>query len=516
MNDQTKDDQTNVTARGYETERALLDSVGRQVAAVLEFQPEELETITPVRHLPTWTSNLRVAGLAVDSVALSSLAMTLLAQDREPAGKQSTTGHRVEVDPARVQSSFGSDRVLKVNGAAPSVWAPLSGFWQAADGWVRTHGNYPHHAKRLLTLLGLPADAEKSAVAAAIRGWKRLELEDQAASAGALAIAVRDTEEWRAHPQHPVLEATPMLGFASHGGAAPRQWRPDEGLPLSGVRVIDLTRVIAGPVATRDLALAGAEVLRIDSPELPEPEWQHFDTGQGKRSTLLNLGDHGDSQRFERLLEDADVVVHGYRPSALAAYGLDAATLIEKHPGLVVAQLSAWGTEGPWGQRRGFDSLVQAASGIAVVESKDGGATPGALPVQALDHSAGHFLAAAIATALRRQRAQGGSFAIDISLARIALVLLAAGPADQGPVDQDPGRPDSLQSAATPHRLHPSQSASGSAGVSLPSTVVPVATNSAEPLSVECAPPVLDFPGAPTDYPMPLHPWGSDPAEWSG
>ncbi len=510
-------DQTNETARELGTEfgrrpkREPVHALGRQVAAVLELRPGELETIASARKLPTWTSNLRVAELAVDSVALSSLAMTLLARDRGIAGE-----HPVKVDPARVQSSFGSDRVLKVNGAAPSVWAPLSGFWRAADGWVRTHGNYPHHAERLLTLLGLPADAEKPAVAAAIREWPRLELEDQAASAGALAIAVRDTDEWRSHPQHTFLETAPVMGFASHGRADPRQWRTDGGLPLSGVRVLDLTRVIAGPVATRDLALAGAEVLRIDSPELPEPEWQHYDTGQGKRTTLLNLGDRRDSQRFERLLEDADVVVHGYRPSALAAYGLDAAALIEKHPGLVVAQLSAWGTDGPWGQRRGFDSLVQAASGIAVVESKDGGTTPGALPVQALDHSAGHFLAAAIATALHRQRTQGGTFAIDISLARIALARIALALLAAGPAAQDPERSDLMQSPAKQHRSNPSQPVSGNSGVTLPSTVVPVATNSGEPLSVECAPPVLDFPGAPTGYPTPLHPWGSGPAEWSG
>lgn len=488
--------------------RAALHHVGAAVASTLALTADELARIAPPTGLPIWTSNLRVGELAVDSVALASLAMTLVAEDRKATGGRD---HRVRVDASRVQASFGSHLVLRIDGEPPAVWAPLSGFWQASDGWVRTHGNYPHHARRILILLGLPDDAEKFAVADAIRAWPALELEEQAARSGALALAVRDIEEWHRHPQFAHIGSAPVLGFATHAGAEPRSWK-NEGprpwkrgrpqpwrttgsLPLSGVRVLDLTRVIAGPVATRDLALAGAEVLRIDSPDLPEPEWQHFDTGQGKSTTLLDLRDRGNREVFERLLEDADVVVHGYRPSTLAAFGLDPEELLERHPGLVVAQLSAWGTEGPWGRRRGFDSLVQAACGIAVAESDDGGQTPGALPVQALDHSSGHFLAAAIATALRRQRAHGGSFAVSISLARIGHELLAAGSAVawSGPDHpNEPGQPTAL-----------------------PSTVVPVATTAGTTVSVECAPPVLDFPGAPTDYPTPLHPWGSDPAAWS-
>jgi crotonobetainyl-CoA:carnitine CoA-transferase CaiB-like acyl-CoA transferase len=247
--------------------------------------------------------------------------------------------------------------------------------------------------------------------------------------------------------------------------------------------------VIAGPVATRDLAVAGADVLRIDSPRLPEPVWQHFDTGHEKRSALLDFADPANSDRLEMLLADADVVVQGYRPGALARFGLDVESLHRRFPGIVVARLSAWGAEGPWGQRRGFDSLVQAASGIAVLESGDGGATPGALPVQALDHSAGHFLAASIATALRRQRSLGGSFEIGISLAHIANELTASGPSN----------------GAAP---------AGSAQ-QLPTTQVPVTPgNGTPPATVTCAPPVLGFPGAPTSYPSPLHAWGSDQAGW--
>lgn len=467
-----------------------LHRVGGRVADALALQPDDIAAIAPARRLPSWRSTLRVAELAYDSAALSSLAMALVGSDRGV----STPGMRsIRVDASRVQASFGSERLFRIDGSAPRFRAPLSDFWRVSDGWVRTHGNYPHHVERLTALLGLPARAGRAAVGAAMRDRGRFELEDRAARAGALIIAVRDPSEWRSHPQFSVLERSPAVHLESRGNAAPRRWREAGGLPLTGIRVLDLTRVIAGPVATRDLATAGADVLRIDSPRLPEVAWQHLDTGQAKRSTLLDLDRSADLDRVRQLLESADVVVHGYRPSALSKYGLDFEALHRRFPGIVVAQLSAWGAEGPWGRRRGFDSLVQAASGIAVLESTDGGTTPGALPVQALDHSAGHFLAASIATALLRQRREGGSFGIRVSLARIANELLAAGPA-----------PHAADAAASVDQE-----------LALPTTSVPVGTASGGATSrVECAPPILAFDGAPTEYRSPLHRWGADPPVW--
>ncbi len=465
-----------------------LGSVGRRIANDLALGRDDVDRIVPPDRLPSWTSALPVGTLAMDSAALSSLAIAAVGQDRG-TGSQ----HRgIRVDPDRVQASFASDRLLRIDGVAPTVWAPLSGFWRVADGWVRTHANYPHHAERLTEMLGVSVSATPDEFQTALRGWKALDLEQSAAERGALAIAVRTTDEWRRHPQHPVIAGGPVVRLRAHGVASPRPWRNENGLPLAGVRVLDLTRVIAGPVASRDLALAGADVLRVDSPHLPEPSWQHFDTGQGKRSTLLDLADPAAMERLTRLLPDADVVVHGYRPGALARFGLDAETLRARHPGVVVAQLSAWGDEGPWGRRRGFDSLVQAATGIAVLESGDGGATPGALPVQALDHSAGHFLAAAIATALRRQRRHGGSYEVAITLAGVAEALLVAKRTTTG-------------------------AAEATAPDALPRVTVPVTASAGAPArTVECAPPILAFEGAPHEYGHPLHPWGSDEPAWGG
>ncbi|NEC50570.1 hypothetical protein G3I18_18625, partial [Actinospica acidiphila] len=188
-------------------------------------------------------------------------------------------------------------------------------------------------------------------------------------------------------------------------------------LPASGLRVLDLTRVIAGPVATRTLALLGADVLRLDRPGLPELPDQHTDTGFGKRSALLDLVT--DREGFEELLAGADVVVTGYRPGALDRFGLGAEALAERRPGLVVAQLSAWGATGPWAGRRGFDSLVQVATGIAHVERGPEG-RPGALPAQALDHGTGYLLAAGVLRALSDQAEAGGSRLVRAALARTA------------------------------------------------------------------------------------------------
>lgn len=469
----------------HDTNRTL-HQVGNKVADALGLASGELALIPPLQEPPRWTSRLRVGELAFDSVALASLALSLAGIDRGVFAS-----HEVSVtpDPHKVQASFGSEKLFRLDGSAPTIWAGLSGFWKVRDGWVRTHGNYPHHAQRLARLLEIAPDAPRGEVEAAMQQWSRLELEQHALAAGALAIAVRTPAEWQDHPQYPSIRHSPILHYAAVGDAPPRSWPDTATLPLTGVRVLDLTRVIAGPVATRDLALAGADVLRIDAPQLPEAAWQHLDTGQGKRTALLDLDQPQDRAQLDQLLLEADVVVHGYRPAALEKYGLDVKMLHQRFPGLIVAQLSAWGTHGPWGQRRGFDSLVQAASGIAVLESKDDGATPGALPVQALDHSAGHFLAAAVATALRAQRSTGGSFEISISLAQLAEEFLSAGPVEKR-----------LSAASVQH---------------LPTVSVELDTTAQEaPVVMTCAPPVLAFPEAFTEYQSPVHSWGTDVPFW--
>jgi len=328
--------------------------------------------------------------LAVGALAYSAVRFAALA------------GGDGEPDPIRVATAYTSERHFRLSGQPMAAWAPLSGFFPARDGFVRTHANYPHHRDRLVGALGIPASAE--ALRDRLAGMPAREVEDTVTAAGGIAVAVRSETEWAAHPHGSLVGSLPLV--------VEQRRSEGPGRAVDRTRVLDLTRVIAGPVATRTLALWGADVLRVDPPSIPEIEWQHLDTGAGKRTTVLDVR----SERFAELAGEADVLVHGYRPGALP---LD--RLIEANPSLVVASLSAWGAVGPWSGRRGFDSIVQAASGIAMAESPDG-VRPGALPAQALDHSAGYLLAGAVATALRR----GGGWSVSTSLARVAYELLTA------------------------------------------------------------------------------------------
>lgn len=374
-------------------------------------------------------------------------------------------------DPHKVAAAYRSDRHLLIDGEAPDVWSPLSRFWRVADGWVRTHGNYPHHASALRTALGCGMDASAEEVGERLSTMPAAEAAASIVSAGGLCVPVR-REDPRADA---ALRARPLVETHRLTDAPARSLRSDSAAaPLAGIRVLDLTRVIAGPVATRTLAFAGADVLRIDTPRLPEPGWQHLDTGHGKRSALLDIP--SDPARAEALLAEADVVVLGYRPAALGRLGFSPAELLSRHPHLVVAQLSAWpGDDSP----RGFDSLVQADSGISWIESD--GEHPGALPAQALDHSAGYLLAASVISTLRHRAENGGGWVVRTSLRRVAAELLGM-PRRTAAAHYDAARVQTQEFEVAGQRV---------------TTVAPA----------------VRWPGSPELF-RPPRPWGGDPAEW--
>ncbi|OIJ87249.1 CoA transferase [Streptomyces colonosanans] len=392
----------------------------------------------------------------------------------------------VLVDDGAVATAFHSERHLLVDGREPVNFAPLSRFWPTADGWVRTHANYPHHRTRLLAALGLPAQASVADVAAALAERPAVEAEESVYAAGGLAVALRTPEQWAAHEQGRTVAAHPLVGRERLDTAPERPLRPSTATPLlpaAGLRVLDLTRVIAGPVATRTLALLGADVLRVDSPHLPELPDQHADMDTGKRSTVLALAAPADRRTFEELLAEADVVVTGYRPAALDRFGLTPEQLAERRPGLVVAQLSAWGGYGPWGERRGFDSLVQVATGIAVTEGS--AERPGALPAQALDHGTGYLLAAAVLRSLTEQTEEGGSRVVRLALARTAAWLTNGAARAAGQARAVYRGPDPW--------LAETDSVLGRLRYALPP---------------------VRFAGGPTDWARPPGAWGADRARW--
>jgi crotonobetainyl-CoA:carnitine CoA-transferase CaiB-like acyl-CoA transferase len=358
------------------------------------------------------------------------------------------TGEAVPIglDHDHVRAALVSERLFRIDGApAPAGFAPQSRFWRAADGWVRTHANFPWHHEALLRAVGAADDAALEGAIAA-RPAKRIEADVFAA--GGVAVAVRTPAEWRAEPAGASVASEPLIdrvrlgdadprdalrcGLSGHTTGFPHRNGPDDIVPLpaAGVRVLDLTRVIAGPVCSRYLGAFGADVLRLDPPHLPDLEpGAPADTLLGKRSAFLDLRDDAGARRLDELLADADVVLLGYRPGALARFGLAPEELADRHPGLVIAQLSAWGFTGPWAERRGFDSIVQAASGIASLEAGADG-TPGALPCQLLDHGTGYLTAAAVLDALAEQREGGGTHLARLSLARTAHWLLEGGGAE--------------------------------------------------------------------------------------
>ncbi|WP_083874669.1 CoA transferase [Nocardia paucivorans] len=370
---------------------------------------------SPAVHWPDPSAHL-AATLPVWGLAAGSVQAFLSAANRfRRLHGIAAVAHRL--DPERIAASFASDRLLRIDGAPVSGFAELSGFFPTLDGWIRTHANYPHHRARLLKALELPADVSVDSVRARTAGMRGSVVEELAAAEGAIAVRVRTEAEWRTTPQAHAAAAGPLVALSERADRG--NHRPTAGTPLQplrGVRVVDLTRVIAGPVATRALSLLGAEVLRIDPPGLPEIPWQFVDTGQGKRSTLLDL--RTDRSHIDALLDTADVLVTGYRPGALENLGLTG------RAGLVHGRVSAWGETGPWGGRRGFDSIVQAASGISLAEGSS--AAPGALPAQALDHASGYLLAAGIIDALAARTTDGIGRDVRVSLARTASWLAAA------------------------------------------------------------------------------------------
>ncbi|WP_051684062.1 CoA transferase [Blastococcus sp. URHD0036] len=357
--------------------------------------------------------------LAAEETALAAVAAQLLAA-RELAGSAAP----VELDARHVGLAVRSERFVTRGGAPVGPgFAPMSRFWRAGDGWVRLHANYPHHRAAVVSVLG---EDDPDATAA---GMTALDLEEAVVAAGGAAAAVRTEAEWAASAPGRAVAGLPLLSLDRVGNAPAR----DVGRP----RVLSFTRVIAGPVAARTLAAHGADVLRLESPRLPEDPGTLADTGSGQRTAVVDLATPAGRAAMEQLLAGADVLLLGYRPGALEALGLDPAELAERHPHLVVVRMSAWGTDGPWGRRRGFDSLVQAATGIAAAcGSAD---RPGVLPAQVLDHATGHLAAAAALRALTRRRDEGGVWHAELALARTAARLLALGRfPDRAGDDPDP------------------------------------------------------------------------------
>ncbi len=361
-------------------------------------------------------SSFGVGHAAQLSIGAAGLAATLLYELRSE--------HRQQISVARQAAERECSALFTLDGQTPNPWAPLSGLYATADGHVRIHANFDHHRDGILKLLNLSSahSSDQEAVANKLSHWRAQDFEDVAASENLLVARVRSFTEWDAHPQAKALQQAPLIRLTKtgHSGKSnlPRIKATDR--PLHGLRVLELTRILAGPICGRTLAGYGANVLLINSPRLPNIS-AISDTSRGKRSACLELHNSPDATRLRELIREAHVFVQGYRPGGLEALGFGTTDITDINPSCIYVSLSAYGNTGPWAGRRGFDSLVQTATGFNHAEAAAAGKTkPQPLPVQILDFASGFLMACGAQAALWRQTQEGGSWHVEVSLARTA------------------------------------------------------------------------------------------------
>jgi crotonobetainyl-CoA:carnitine CoA-transferase CaiB-like acyl-CoA transferase len=414
---------------------AVLAELWREAA----LPPQALDGVGLSGADPILASSFAVGTAAQASIAAAALAACELGHARGAARQ------RVEVDMRH--AALECTGWFCIDGVVPEVWDAYSGLYRCADGHVRLHANFAHHRDGALRLLGLdPASASRADAERAMRDWRAVDFETAAAERGLVASAVRSFAEWDATPHGRALASQPLFTIERIGEAPPLALpalAPD-ARPLDGVRVLDLTRILAGPVGGRALAAHGADVMLVNSPHLPNIA-NIAETSRGKLSVHADLRAAEGREALRRLAADAHVFVQGYRPGALASLGFDAPDLAALRPGIVCVSLSAYGTAGPWAGRRGFDSLVQAACGFNRAEGEAlGDGAPRALPMQILDQATGFLIAFGTAAALWRQQRQGGSWHVRVSLAQTAQWLRGLGRVACPDASDSALRPDAL------------------------------------------------------------------------
>lgn len=417
---------------------------------------------------PLLPSSFAVSQVAQASIAAAALAAAEIYRHR--SGHQQTV--KVDLNDAERECSA----YFTIDGREPESWAEYSGVYPCCDGYIRVHANFDHHRDIFLRTLGFeapkPSESKgpsRQQIETVLEQWDAQKLEDTINSHGGIVAKLRDFKEWDQHPQARAMEASDLFSIEKIAECPPVPLTPFSSLytesqqqgnncsdgaeqrPLGGIRVLDLTRILAGPVGTRTLAAYGADVMTVNSPFLPNIE-HIIDTGRGKRSCHIDLDTDEGRETLRSLISNTDIFVQGYRPGSLENKGFDAQTLASLKPGIIYTSLSAFGEDGPWAEKRGFDSIVQSATGFNFAEAQAGllqktqvapnttkPLQPRALPVQILDFAAGFLIAYASQVALLRRTQEGGSWHVKVSLLQTANWLRAIGQkgfdADQRPND---------------------------------------------------------------------------------
>jgi len=329
------------------------------------------------------------------------------------------------VDVRHAAASLVSFALLEVEGS-PALHLtpnPLTAIHPCRDGrWIHLHASFDH-GPRVAEELGVAPDADGAAVAAATSRRDAFALEDALAAKRLCGAVVRSAAEWAASPQGRWLADRPVVELLRIGDA-PAEPLPPGPRPLSGIRVLDLTRVLAGPTCARTLAEHGADALHVASPALPTLELFEMDTGHGKRQAHLDLRDAGQAETLRELARGADVFSQGFRMGALARRGFDPERLARLRPGIVYVSENCYGNGGPWGERPGWEQLAQTVSGVAAVQ---GGETPRLTGAAQNDYTTGYFAALGAMEALRRRAREGGSWHVRVSLTQTSMWYMRLG-----------------------------------------------------------------------------------------
>jgi crotonobetainyl-CoA:carnitine CoA-transferase CaiB-like acyl-CoA transferase len=375
-------------------------------------EPAALDAVALTGEEPQLPSSFRVAAAAQTSIAAAGLAAAQIWKLR------SGQSQGVAVDMRHAVVECRSERYLRVDGKPPGpTWDAIAGIYKTRDQrFVRLHTNFPHHRAAVCKVLD--CKPERADVQAALMMWDGEAFETAAYAAGGVVAMMRSYDEWSDLPHARALAALPTIVIEKIGEAAPKPW-PAGDRPLAGLRVLDLSRVIAGPVAGRALAVHGADVLLVSGPDLPAIPWLTIDTGRGKLTCFADLKAEQGQGVLRDLLTTADIFSQGYRPQALARLGFSPQDAARISPGIVYVSLSAYGHAGPWAERRGFDSLVQTSTGFNHAEGLAAGVEgPKELPAQMLDHATGYLMAFGAMMAKARQSREGGSWHVRVSLAQ--------------------------------------------------------------------------------------------------
>ena len=454
----------------------LAYSILRQLGR--EKRGDDRLTITG-RDDPVFVTPWRIGNAG--SAALGAIGLAVSDLWRLRTGAPQT----VSVDSHAAAASLRSNTYVLRDGQKPVSWEPLTGHYPTRDGrHMFIHTNHPHHRAGALRIAGAKGET-REALAEAVAGWEGLAIEEAIAAGGCVGGLTRSREEWNAHPHGIAVAKLPLIDIVKIGDA-PAEPLPKGDRPLAGVRAFDLTRVLAGPTSGRILAENGADVLHVAAPHLPYQSELLMDTGHGKRCAWIDLTTPAGVETMKVLLKEADIFTQGYRPGTLAGRGFSPEAVAALRPGIVCVSLCAYGHEGPWASRRGFDSIVQNVTGLAATQSSLD--KPRNMPVQALDYIAGYLGALGAMVALARRVEQGGSWLVRVSLVQVAHWL-----ASLGTVDATKGVAELPENE-----------------------LLPLLTESPGPFGrLRHLKPVVQLGTTPAYFAKPAEPLGSSPARWT-